>query len=187
MRLIKIYIAISVACLIFPLITLAGVGRVATIDDIRLLKEDLLSGKIKIGKTRLKNVREMYGDATSITESDRRITYDYGDLRIAFDKKKIWKKWEYDTFKDPVYTDDVDDLRFDLESEELVGNNITYERVRKDYDEPTDSKETYNDGEMSIYYYGDIKMIFENVYTVRSWRGDKLRKTTVSKGVLSGN
>ncbi len=158
-------------------------GDVATKDDMSRLKRDLRVGEIQVGQTRLKDIREKYGEAPTITATARRLVYNYGDLKIEFDKKRYWKDWEYDTFKDQAYSDDIDDLRYDLESDEIVGDNITFSRIRKDYDEPTESIETDADGELSIYYYGDIKMIFENFVVVRSWKGSNLEESE-PEGVL---
>lgn len=59
-------------------------GRLAKEADIMLLKTDLLTGRIEIGKTRLKSVKSTYGDAASITDSPKKLTYNYGDLKIVF-------------------------------------------------------------------------------------------------------
>ena len=147
---------------------------IATQADITRLKNDLRQNIIQIGKTRLLSIRENYGDAPTITGDTRKIVYDYGDLRIEFSKDRYLKDWEYDTFKDPAYTDDIDKLRKDLESEEIVGDFITLKQIVKDYDEPTDFIESDRDGELSIYYYGDIKLTFENNFTVQKWRGKNL-------------
>ena len=172
----KVLFALLLMMVITPLATHALEMRISTTEDIASLKQDFLDGKIKIGSTRLSEIRATYGDAPNITDSDLKLTYDYGTLKIDFDKRKVWKEWAYDGFKKPVYTDKVNDLRFDLESKELVGENITFEKVRRAYGEPTESFEKTEDGEMSIYYYGDIKMIFENVFIVHIWRGSGLDK-----------
>ncbi len=145
-------------------------GFIASEDNINLLKQDLISEKLQIGKTRLYEIRKYYGDASQITEDEKKITYDYADLRIEFAKKKILRSWEYDTFKDPVYTDDADKLRKDLESEEIAGNNVSYTKIVKDYGEPTDKLENNVDGMQSIYYYGNIKLVFENIITLKKYR-----------------
>ena len=160
-------------------------GVVASSADIQNLKNAVRSGIIKIGETRLNEIRDNYGEAESILDDERKMVYDYGEVRIDIEKKRIWKDWEYDTFRDPAYNDDIDDLRFDLESEELTGDNITYRRIRRDYGEPTEAYTTNEDGGISIFYYGDIKMIFENHYVVRSWKGSNLRQIK-SEGVLQG-
>ena len=181
MRFLQVLIlSLIVALMAHP--TFASKGRMTTPEDLKLLKQDVVVGKIKVGRSRMKILRDAYGDPEKITENERQVTFDYGDLKIVFDKTQILKKWQYDSFKTPVYTDEVNDLRYDLESGELVGKNITYTRIRKTYKEPTESMETTDDGAMSIYYYGDIKLVFENVYTVRSWQGQKLGVTTTSEG-----
>ncbi len=166
-----------------PVVAHSRKGYSATAESINLLKKDLLRGKIEVGKTRLKDVSSRYGEAQSVTETADRITYNYGDLKIEFDKTRFWVDWAVDTFKERVYTSSVQDLRYDLDSGELVGNKITYLKIRKQYDEPTESMETFKDGESSIYYYGEIKMIFENVFTVRTFRGQNLT-SNISDGVL---
>jgi len=149
------------------------------------LKKDLRSGYIQIGKTRLKEIRYNYGDAPDIDDSDKKIVYKYDDIKMTFTKVRYWKDWEYDGFHDPAYTDDIDDLRYDLESEELVGDNITFEQVRKDYGEPTESEETDEDGDTSTYYYGNIKMIFENHISLKSWKGKNMDPSK-DDGILKG-
>ncbi len=157
-----------------PVVSWALKGVLATNEDIVRLKNDLKEGRIQSGKTRLSEIRRKYGEAANITESESKIVYDYGDLKLEFSKKRYWKSWKYDSFKSPVYTDDVDDLRYDLESKELVGDNITFSYVRKEYGEPTESYETDEDGGISVYYYGDIKMVFENVFVLTKWKGKNL-------------
>src|SRR6185503_7676308 len=110
-----------------PLYALKGVP--ATAEDIARLKGDLLIGKIQIGKTRLSHIQNEYGEAENITDDNKRLTYDFSELRLTFERERLWRSWEYDSFREPVYTDKVDDLRFDLESKELVGKNITYNMV----------------------------------------------------------
>jgi hypothetical protein len=149
-------------------------GVLISAADKLKLKKDLLEGKISIGKTRLTNIQNEYGEAPNINDDDKSVTYDYGDLRLTFERERFWKSWEKDSFRRPVYTDDVDDLRFDLESGELVGDNITFQMIRRSYGEPTESFESDGDGGNSVYYYGDIKMVFENVISVKSWRGANL-------------
>lgn len=162
-------------------------GVLANDQDILNLKRDLRDNKIMIGKTRLNQIRDVYGDAASINDTSNRITYDYGDLRIVFDKVLYWKGWTFDTFKDPVYTNNVDNLRFDLESKQLTGENVTLDQVLRSYGEPTSSMETTEDGGMAAYYYGNIKLIFENYIVVRSWRGENLGATdeVADSGVLT--
>ncbi|MBZ0167510.1 MAG: hypothetical protein K8I00_11945 [Candidatus Omnitrophica bacterium] len=161
-------------------------GMLATPETISQLKKDLREGHIRIGKTRLRDVLSTYGKAVSITDDDRRIIFDYDDIRVEFIKRRLWRNWSYDGFRKPVYTDDVDDLRFDLESQELVGNNITSDMVLKDYGEPTDSNISDVDGEKTFFYYGDIKLVFENVFVLRSWRAQNIADDANS-GVLTGN
>ena len=159
----------------------AAKGVLATDEDVAQLKKDVKEGVIKVGKTRLSDVRSNYGEAPSISDASDKVTYEYPDMRLTFEKKRIWTGWEYDSFRATVYTDSVDDLRFDLESNDLVGKNITYTKVRKDYGEPTESEETTEDGEFSVYYYGNIRMIFENVTVLSSWRGNMGEEKSAEK------
>lgn len=147
-------------------------GIAATEEDIVRLKKDLQEGIVKIDQSRLNQIRENYGDPSSVADSAKSVTYNYGDLRLVFDKQKVWKDWGYDSFKMPVYTDSADNLRFDLESKELVGKNVTYAQVENSYGIPTESVETTDDGGKSVYYYGNIRMEFETVIALSSWKGD---------------
>jgi len=63
-----------------------------------------------------------------------------------------------------------------LESKELVGDYISIKKIRKDYGEPTEIYETDYDTGESVYYYGNIKLTFENVVTLESWVGKELNK-----------
>lgn len=164
----------------------AADGILATPETIKQLKQDLQAGHIRIGFTRLHEIIAIYGKAVSITDDDRRVVFEYDGLRIEFVKKRLWRTWMYDSFRKPVYTDDVDDLRFDLESEELVGDNITATKMVKDYGEPTESVVSEEDGENTVYYYGDIKLVFENVFVLRSWKAQNLAEEGTS-GVIKGN
>ncbi|MGE0267646.1 MAG: hypothetical protein AB7S78_04225 [Candidatus Omnitrophota bacterium] len=161
-------------------------GMLATPETIVQLKKDLREGLIRIGATRLSEVIGTYGKSVSITDDDRRVIFEYDDLRIEFVKKRVWRTWMYDSFRKPVYTKDVDDLRFDLESEELVGENITATKIVKDYGEPTESMVSEEDGQKTIYFYGDIKLVFENVFVLRSWKAQNLSEEGTS-GVIKGN
>ena len=152
----------------------ALIVRLATDQDIINLKRDILQGKIKVGVTHLKEIRRQYGDAKTITDTERDITYDYGDLKIEFNKERIWRKWEYDSFKKPAYTKAIDNLRFDLESKKLIGENITAVKIFKDYGLPTESMGSSEDGEWAIYYYGDIKLMFKNNYVINNFKGKNL-------------
>ncbi len=149
-------------------------GITATADQVEELKADLRDGKIKVGATRLKDFQSNYGEAASITDTDKKISYDYGGVKIDLEKKKYLKEWSYDSFKQAVYTKAIDNLRYDLERKELVGDNITFDKIRKDYGEPTESLDSFEDGSLATFYYGDIKLVFENVFSVRSWSGQKL-------------
>ena len=173
---------IIIALLGLTLITSAEALKTvaATKEDIIQLKKDLNNQYLQIGKTRLKQIRDIYGEAQDIRDTSKKIIYNYGDLKLTFLKKRYWKSWEYDSFQKQVYTNDIDDLRSDLESEELVGNNITYESIVKDYGEPTQMDETYEDGDTSIYYYGNIKMVFENYIVLQSWTGKNMAPTKKS-------
>lgn len=169
---IKIFLVVLCVFISHP--ALAASARVATSEDVSLLKQDLLSGKIQIGKTRLKNIRSAYGDPANITDTETKLTYDYGDLKIEFDKTRYFRKWEYDYSRKYTPKDEIDDLRFDLESEQIVGDFVDYETFVKDYDTPTEAHPTKDDGMMSTYYWGQLKLMFENFVVVRGWRGVNL-------------
>ena len=175
MNIKKINICVVILLIVFASsIGFALNDRLAGDDEINLLKKDILAGKIMLGKTRLKQIKRLYGDATVISDSETRLTYDYGDLKLEFDKMRLWREWEIDSFKDSVYTDGAEDLRFDLDSNELVGDNLTYDSFRRAYGTPTEIHESHKDGGTSIYYYGDIRLEFENVIVVKSWKGRNL-------------
>lgn len=162
-------------------ISLALQGKTASDDDIANLKQDILNGKVSVGKTRLKDFRRQYGESKNITISDRRVVYDFGDLKIEFDKQRLWRKWEYDSFKKAAYTDDIDDLRYDLESKKLVGDNITALKIIKDYGDPTEAMESSEDGEWTTYYYGNIKLVFENIFILDNFKGKNLESASEMK------
>lgn len=155
-------------------------GVIATSEEVRMLKNDLLSGKLQVGQTRLNVIRKNYGDAPNINATDKRITYDYNELKLVIEKNRILKEWEYDGFKKPVYSNAVENLRFDLESGELVGKNIEYTKILRSYGMPTEVEETQEDGMLSVYYYGNIKLSFENQFLLKSWKGQNLGRTSTT-------
>ncbi len=185
MKIFKILLIVGLSGLTVCTSSEALKGVLATNEDIIQLKKDLRNKYIQIGKTRLKKIRDTYGEAVDITDSNKKIVYNYKDLKITFIKKRYWKEWEYDGFHDRAYTDDIDDLRSDLESEELVGDNITFTRIRNDYGEPTESEETDEDGNTSVYYYGNIKMVFENYIVLQSWKGKNMSPSKDNGGLGS--
>ena len=178
---------LSLVC-IFAFVSMSWAlrGVPSTDEDIANLKKDLREGVVQITKTRLNQIRDSYGEATTIQDKDTRIIYDYGDVKLTLDKIKIWKSWEYDSFQKPVYTDSIDNLRFDLESQELVGEGITYDQIHKDYGDPTAMEETIEDGKLSYYYFGNIKMIFENVIVLSSWKGQLAEKVVAEPPAQMG-
>lgn len=161
--------------------------RLASPDGLRLLKTDLLEGKIKVGQTRLTQIREVYGDAANITDSDNRLIYDYGDLKITFDKKKYLRNTEYDYSQKLEYADNIEDLRSDLSSGQIVGDYVSFDSIRKTYGEPTKAFGTDGDGDLSVYFYSEIKLTFENVVVVQNWRGNGLDKGTPQSGEVLGS
>lgn len=171
----KIGICLAVAFVFLPACSAWALNTAAVANsDWALLKQDLKDGKIKVGITRLKDFAADYGDAPAMTSTDKKVTYDYGDLKVEFDKVRYMRDWSYDSFKKPAYTDDIKKLRHDLEAKQIVGDNITYAKIIRDYEAPTESYITEDDGGYSIFYWGDIKMTFENVMIANSWKGSNL-------------
>jgi len=95
---------------------------------IKLLKKDLSAGMIKIGQTRLKKIQHMYGVPTNISETKSKLTYDYGDLRIEFDKVRYFRDWEYDYSHPTAYSDEIDDLRPTAQDADLVWTVVALAR-----------------------------------------------------------
>ena len=152
-------------------VSLALQDKIAKDKDISRLKRDILQGKVKVGETHLKKICSDYGSAKDIKDEPDKITYDYGDLKIEFKKTKLLNQWEYDSLKKPAYTDDINDLRKDLESKEVYGNNITSEKMIKDYGVPTDVIDSSEDDGITIHYYGDIKLTYQNYIVIKKVTG----------------
>ncbi|MBF0523039.1 MAG: hypothetical protein HQL24_08305 [Candidatus Omnitrophica bacterium] len=153
-------------------------GVLASDQEIKNLIQDLVDGKVQTGNTRLSEIQDRYGDAASIDNTDKVIVYDYGKVRLDFEKKHYMRKWEYDYSHKIQYTNEIKKLRKDLADEKIVGNYIELiEKIKKDYKEPTEVDETFGDGQYSIYYYGEIKLTFENVITLKKWKAEDLGKT----------
>ena len=149
-EIMKIFKYVLVALFLFSLAPMAFAlkGVLATPENIAALKQDIIDGKIVSGETRLKEVQEKYGEAPSINQTDKGVTYDYGKLKIEFEKKQYMRKWEYDYSHKPQYTDDIKKLRKDLASDKIVGDFIEIDdKIRKDYDEPTEIFQKFGDGE----------------------------------------
>jgi len=182
---------LKILVIVFLVVNINGIclaeESIAVKENVDLLKKDIINGRVQIGKTRLYTIKKYYGTAPQITVNERKIAYDYPDLRIEFRKKKLLKDWEYDTFKGAVYTDDIDKLRSDLEADKIVGNNITYSYIARNYGQPTDFYESDADGDKSIYYYGDIKLIFENYATIDKYKMKGLANKNKDTAVYVGN
>ena len=160
----------------------------ATTQQIQFLKKDLLSERLEVGKTRLKEIRVNYGKPANIKNTSKKVTYDYGDLKIEFEKKRYLRNWEYDYSHTLIYSDDVTNLRKDLEAQKVGGDWLTLKQLTKDYGDPTEEYPTEEDGEYSVYYYGEIKLTFENYILMKNWDGKNLNKLfeddpTLSTGV----
>jgi hypothetical protein len=183
MKLLKILFILLITLSFSGQAALAAEGRVASNDELMLLKKDLLAGEIKVGQTRLKKIREAYGDAPKISETEKKITYEYKDLRLDFDKKQYFREWKYDYSHEYGVKDEIANLRFDLEDQQIVGDYYAYREIVKDYEEPTEAYPKKGDGAISVYYWGELKLTFENVVVLSSWRGDKLDATTAD-GIL---
>jgi len=46
----------------------------------------------------------------------------------------------------------------------------------RSYGTPTEMEESQEDGMFSVYYYGNIKLSFENQFLLKSWKGQNLGK-----------
>lgn len=173
MKLIKLS-SITAFLISFLSVFVFAANMVSATESLKLLRDDIINGKIKVGLTRLKDLQSNYGEPIKIIKDEVKITYDYGDFKIDVVKDRYLKKWEYDSFKRPAYSSDIESLRKDLESGEIVGDYITAARIKKDYKEPTEYVENDIDGDKTIYYYGNIKLTFENYFTVSKWQGKNL-------------
>lgn len=149
-------------------------GVLSTPEDMARLRRDLKAGNLHAGITRLSEVIDQYGEPLSKTDTDKKVTLEYGDFKIEFTKNHFWREWGFDSFKKPAYTDKIKLLRQRLEGQKIVGENIPVEKFYKDYDEPTEIFLTPDDGEISVYYYGDMRLTFENVFTLKSWEAKRL-------------
>ena len=164
----------GIALLFLSSAACATEGIFATPEQIINLKNDLRDGRIAIGKTRLKEIQREYGEAPTIQDTERKIVYDYGDLKIEIVKDQFFRRWETDSSRKAAYSKDINDLRRDLQGENILGDMVSSSKIISDYDDPTESYVSNKDGAWSIYYYGDLKLIFENVFTVKSWKGSNL-------------
>lgn len=173
----------------------ADAARLATSDDIALLKSDIVAGKIKTVKTRMRDIQRVYGEPQTIQDSDRKVVYDYGDLKLEFNKKYYLRDWQYDYSHKSAYSSDINDLRKDLESGQIVGNWMELnDNIISDYVEPTEAFVKTNDGDLSVYYWGEMRLAFENYFALTTIRGQNLGEQSgsqneaglsIEKGVLS--
>src|SRR3989338_8444219 len=129
-------------CMLSVSYAFAANRKITTHDEIIRLKRDVLSGRITVGKTRLRIIDERYGLPSNVTETEKKVTYNYGDLRVDFDKVKFFRDWEYDYSHPTAYSDDIESLRFDLEAKEIVGRYVTFADINKDYGDPTEDFST---------------------------------------------
>ncbi|MBF0483696.1 MAG: hypothetical protein HQL25_03210 [Candidatus Omnitrophica bacterium] len=184
MRSVKIWIAFFIGITFFSNLALAMDKRIATNEDILQLKRDLLDENLKVDISRLKDIRSRYGEPAIITDSKKKVTFEYTDLILEFDKQVLFRKWEYDFSQPSGWSKDVNKLRTNLEGGQIIGVEYPIERLYKDYKTPTLIEESSGDGEMSYYHYAELKLTFENVCTLRSWKGKKMDQL-LNSGVLS--
>ncbi len=181
MKAFRIVVLIGVFLFLFRMNSYATMGTPATDEDILRLKQDLIGGKLHVGITRLKDLMDQYGEPNKKVDGDKKVELQYGDLKIEFDKKRYWREWGYDSDKKPAYTDKINTLRKKLAGQKIDGKNIPIEKFIKDYDEPTEIYLTAEDGQISVYYYGEMKLTFENVFTLKNWEAKNLNQVS---GVL---
>ena len=143
---------------------------VATPAQVEQLKGALLAGAISVGNTTPETVRTNYGDPNSISDSDTKVTFDYDGLNITFDKKQILRDWSIDSFKTAVYEAKAQNLKKDLQRGTLVGELISYKEITNKYGNPTETGNEAPDSKAFTYYWGDLKLVFENQVYVKSWQ-----------------
>ena len=56
--------------------------------------------------------------------TNKKVVYNYGDIKIDFTKERYLRKWERVSSKKPAYTDDIQDIVKDLESQDIVGDFV---------------------------------------------------------------
>ncbi|MBF0479050.1 MAG: hypothetical protein HQL26_06170 [Candidatus Omnitrophica bacterium] len=183
MKVVKFFIALFVGILGVTSAALAFEKRLAAPADILRLKSDLVQQVIKADVVRMKDIRAVYGDPATITETGRRIVFDYNDLFLEFEKQVLFRKWGHDFSQPQAWSANVKKARTAIEGGQITGTEYTLDRLYKDYKDPTFKVETSGDGELSYYYYGEMKLTFENVYVLKSWKGKKL-EAVYNTGVL---
>ncbi|MBF0385369.1 MAG: hypothetical protein HQL27_05810 [Candidatus Omnitrophica bacterium] len=178
---ILLSVIMFVTLLISPVFTNAQEKKLATDETLSLMKKDILDGVIKVGITRLSQVSSLYGDAPNIIEADKSVTYEYDDIKLEFDKFKYFRKWQYDFSHKPAYSDYIKKLRKDLEAGQLLPGYKTLDLVIKDYKEPTEGFEASGDGKLSVYYWGEVRLSFENVIILKKWTGKNLEREVANQ------
>jgi hypothetical protein len=158
-------------------------ARLATREDIELLKSDIISGKIKPANTRMKAIQSNYGEPQSIQDTEKKVTYDYGDLKLEFSKKYYLRDWKYDYSHKTAYSTDIKQLRKDLESGQIVGDWMELnDDIIDSYENPTEAFIKTGDGELSVYYWGEMRLTFENYFALSNIRGQNLGAKSDSVG-----
>ena len=61
----------------------AAKGILATDDDIKKLKSDLLAEKVQVNVTRAKDILKKYGDPTTFEDTEKKLSFYYAGLIVA--------------------------------------------------------------------------------------------------------
>ncbi len=182
----RIFRVVVVLFLIFCLANsvYAQEKKLATPESLALLKSDFLSGNLKIGVTRLKQIKDTYGDPNNAVDSVKTVVYDYGDLKLEFERYKYFREWKYDYSHKTAYSKDINSLRTDLEGGQILPGYKTLEEIIKDYKKPTEGFDKPDDGDMPVFYWGELRLTFENVIVLKKWTAKNLENKTAAEEVL---
>jgi len=157
----------------------------ATKEHMDRLKQDLRSNRLQIGVTTLEEIRSMYGDARSVVDDERSVVYNYGDLVVNFEKKRVLRSWTMDASSRQIDDEKVYKLKHDLERS-IIPGQTTLESIIADYTKPTKTVRSDRVSHVWACYFGDLVLVFNEVTLMSSWQANEMPEVyNGEKGVLS--
>lgn len=181
------FLFLLVACYVFVMAEMAFEAApyyIASQGNIDRLKQDLRSKRLQIGITTLGDVRSLYGDARSVVDNEASVVYDYGDLTVNFEKKRVLKTWVIDSSLPSADDEKTYRLKSAL-GRTVIPGHATLENIISDYTKPSKTFKSDREANVTICYFGDLVLTFNEVTIMSSWQANEMPDQYSSeRGVL---
>lgn len=155
----------------------------ATESQVEQLKIDLATGRLVIGAVLIDDIRKNYGDPPTITHERDSATLDYKEVALTFTKSKLLVDWSLGSYTASATEGKGELLREDLQNRKIKKGYVLLDKIVSTYGEPT--RRVQEDPDTMTLYYGDTKLIFDELSVLSSWRAEDVASSTGGSGVLS--